>query len=279
MNSFIFEKKALKLLNLKLGEYFFLRYFMSNENERAVSFPEIKENTGLGLTFIKENIKSLLIIGLIKKTKDKNLNNTNVYFVDYELMKKLLQVSESDVRPTDSIITPLSESDVRPTSSSDVRPTGRSDVRPTFIIKEKEKEIIKETCNPVFKYLIEYWNSKKIIVHEPTDKLIKSISKLIAKKRMPLEALKMAIDRFSEVYTSNDYYWTHKWSLEEFLGRKNAHVFFTDEFVFEKYLKKQPNSNNKEQQKQNELDKIYRELMGDDQFKDDNCIEVDFMRG
>lgn len=76
--------------------------------------------------------------------------------------------------------------------------------------------------------IFEYWNEKNIIPHR---KLTEDISKAIEKalKTYKEEEIKTCIDRYSKVIGDKDYFWHYKWTLKDFLTRKDGIFSFTDE--------------------------------------------------
>ena len=116
--------------------------------------------------------------------------------------------------------------------------------------------------------IFDYWNSKKIIVHKKlTDKIKRKISGALD-THSPDE-LKKAIDNYHTVLTSDKYYWTYKWTLDDFLQR-GVEKFLTDA-CFENYKKdkgtsqqftKAPNKGNFDQRKYDNdyFDKLYKEV-------------------
>jgi hypothetical protein len=72
-----------------------------------------------------------------------------------------------------------------------------------------------------------YWNSKKIIVHKRLTKEIKAaINKTV--KNYSVENIQQAIDVYKEILDSK-FYFDYKWSLVDFLNRKNGISTFMDE--------------------------------------------------
>lgn len=73
-----------------------------------------------------------------------------------------------------------------------------------------------------------YWNNKNIIPHR---KLTEDISKAIEKalKVYSEEEIKTYIDRYAKVISDKDYFWHYKWSLKDFLTRKDGISSFTNE--------------------------------------------------
>ncbi|MCK5610008.1 replication protein [Candidatus Pacearchaeota archaeon] len=79
--------------------------------------------------------------------------------------------------------------------------------------KESIKDIIKESIYSVFKY----WNEQGITKHKIIDKYKPSIN--AALKDYPEEEIKKAISNYNKILNDSAYYWTHKWTLKEFLQR------------------------------------------------------------
>lgn len=76
--------------------------------------------------------------------------------------------------------------------------------------------------------IFNYWNSKNIIVHrELTNNINKSINKAL--KTYTEEAIKEYIDRYDKVLKDKSWFFDYKWSLENFLNRKDGISSFTDE--------------------------------------------------
>lgn len=76
-----------------------------------------------------------------------------------------------------------------------------------------------------YKQILEYWNKGQVIIHSKvSDNCKKSIDKWL--KEFTLEELKTAIRSYAETYHDDECYFSHKWSLEEFVKRNNgARVF------------------------------------------------------
>ena len=122
--------------------------------------------------------------------------------------------------------------------------------------------------NNIYNAIFEHWNSKKIIVHKKlTDKIKRKIRGAL--NTYSPDEIKKAIDNYSTVLTSDEYYWTYKWTLEDFLQR-GVEKFLTDA-CFENYKKdkgisqqftKAPNKGNFDQRKYDNdyFDKLYKEV-------------------
>lgn len=76
--------------------------------------------------------------------------------------------------------------------------------------------------------IFNYWNSKNIIVHrELTNNIDKSIIKAL--KTYTEEEIKEYIDRYDKVLKDKSWFFDYKWTLEDFLNRKDGISSFTDE--------------------------------------------------
>lgn len=99
--------------------------------------------------------------------------------------------------------------------------------------KEKNEENKKEqssqynNLNIISNNIYSHWNSKKIIVHKSINKDIeKSIEKAL--KKYSDKEIVQAIDTYSEILES-EFYFNYRWSLIDFLNRKNGISTFTEE--------------------------------------------------
>lgn len=73
-----------------------------------------------------------------------------------------------------------------------------------------------------------YWNSKHIIMHrELTQDIRQAIEKAL--KSYGEEEIKTYIDRYGTVISDKEYFWHYKWSIKDFLTRKDGISSFTDE--------------------------------------------------
>lgn len=96
-----------------------------------------------------------------------------------------------------------------------------------------------------------YWNSKNIIKHrELTEDISKAIEKNL--KLYKEEEIKTYIDRYAKVIGDKNYFWHYKWSLKDFLSRKDGISSFTDEGS--KWVSYCENTKNKEKPKYGAFD-------------------------
>lgn len=93
-------------------------------------------------------------------------------------------------------------------------------------LKFKKKEI-KEECNKDMQAIFDCWNSKGIIKHKTLSPVIKkAVEKVL--KNYKLDEIVQAINTYSEILNSQ-FYFNYKWSLSDFLNRKNGISTFMKE--------------------------------------------------
>jgi len=105
---------------------------------------------------------------------------------------------------------------------------------------EEEKRIEQNRIEKnIYKEILDYWNNKNIINHKQgyITKIKGKINTLL--KDYSNNDIKQCIDIYTEIYKSDSYYWTHRWTLEELLQR--GFDKFKDKTAFDTYRK----SNNK----------------------------------
>jgi len=75
--------------------------------------------------------------------------------------------------------------------------------------------------------LFNYWNEQEIIKHRKMNQAMEShINARL--EEYSLDELKKAIENYSNILKSDNYYWTHKWSLQDFMKPNNV-IRFVDE--------------------------------------------------
>lgn len=106
-------------------------------------------------------------------------------------------------------------------------------------IEDNNKEIIKKKAiersrndQPCYSESIQniyaYWNSKDIIVHRC---LTESIAKAVAKALKSYNEVEICayIDRYNTILKDGAYFFNYKWTLGDFLTRKDGISSFTDD--------------------------------------------------
>ena len=89
------------------------------------------------------------------------------------------------------------------------------------IDKVIKKENIKE------KEIFDYWNEKNIIKHKDIKSHLKAIEKAL--KEYTIEQIKEYIDRYDTIIKDKTYFFDYKWTLTDFLNRKDGISSFADD--------------------------------------------------
>jgi uncharacterized protein YneF (UPF0154 family) len=107
--------------------------------------------------------------------------------------------------------------------------------------------IMNEQINNIYAF----WNSQKIIQHQELKDALRSTIKARIEAGYTQEQICEAISNYKTVLTEDKYYWTHKWTLQEFLLR-GLDKFLTKNEPFKNYLaenkerkSQKPNKNKK----------------------------------
>lgn len=88
-------------------------------------------------------------------------------------------------------------------------------------ILNTNKENIKE------KEIFDFWNEKDIIKHKDIKPHLKAIQKAL--KEYSVEQIKEYIDRYNKVIKDKNYFFDYKWTLTDFLNRKDGISSFADD--------------------------------------------------
>lgn len=94
------------------------------------------------------------------------------------------------------------------------------------ILSVSEPEIVEKISEK--EEIFNFWNEKNIIKHRNLTKEIEnSLEKSL--KKLNKDMIIECIDRYSKVLSDKNFYFDYKWSLTDFLNRKNGISSFTDE--------------------------------------------------
>lgn len=92
--------------------------------------------------------------------------------------------------------------------------------------------------------IFEHWKNQNIINHrELTQKMKSAINARL--KSYSVDELKQAISNYQEILNSDEYYWTHKWTIQDFMKPDNV-VRFLDESNPKQNFKSSYKPDNKE---------------------------------
>lgn len=110
----------------------------------------------------------------------------------------------------------LSVENLSASCKEDIKKDKKKDIT-NVISKEKEKN----------QEIFDFWNEHKVVVHR---KLTDEMKRAITVKLKDYSAIELckAIANYAEIVNSQDYYWNHRWTLQEFLSRKSAVERFLD---------------------------------------------------
>lgn len=191
---------------------------------------------------------------LIAKSDSKKTTLTVVNYNDYQILKD--SENDSETTGTFSEIEKKSKKNDRETTVGSI---DNSNLGGFEEIKKRQRNITeksqKHTNNndnndnndnkDIYTDLYEFWNSKEIIKHKKlTDKMKTKIKSTL--KDYDVETLKEIISTYAEIVNDEKYYFTYKWSLEDFLQR-GLKQFENSDVAKQNFLKKEfnktPNQN------------------------------------
>lgn len=89
-----------------------------------------------------------------------------------------------------------------------------------------------------------HWNSKDIIKHRELNKAMESGIRARLRK-YSIGELKKSIDNYNEILTNEKYYWTHKFSLQDFVKPSNFVKFVDDASPLDNYIDSKKVKNDK----------------------------------
>lgn len=91
---------------------------------------------------------------------------------------------------------------------------------PTLLNKDNtnKRSNKKKNNSRIIKSIFSYWNTKNVVIHRKLSGKIKRKIESALKEFAPDE-IKKAIDNYATVLHGRQYYWTYRWTLDEFLQR------------------------------------------------------------
>lgn len=103
---------------------------------------------------------------------------------------------------------------------------------------------INNTSNSIYTLFV-YWNGQEIIKHRKMNQAMQShINARL--QEYSLDELKQAITNYSTILNSDDYYWTHKWSLQDFMKPNNVTRFVDEANPIDNFKSSKAKTSNKE---------------------------------
>ena len=183
--------------------------------EWATQFPFWSEST-IKRTIRSLEKKGLIITGNYNKVK---IDKTKWYTIDYEKLERMTS--------------PSGQNDLS-SGSKWSHGTGQNDPTNT-------RDYTENTTDIYIYDIFDYWNSKGIIKHRSINQQMKSHIKARLKE-YTVDELKKAILNYSTVLNNDEYYWTHKWSLQDFMKPNNVTRFVDEAEPLINFLKKSKRS-------------------------------------
>lgn len=194
-NGFINDKR------LSLKAKGLLLYFLSKPDDWTFYLSEISKNSTDGIQSISSGLKELEECGYIQKNLKRNKGKLSGGYDFYVYETPQLQPKQEN---TESVKHQIGD------------------------LPNRENPVLLNTdTNTNTNNIYIHWNSKNIIKHSS---LTKEIEKAIEKslKIYAENDIKQAIDVYNEIIKS-EFYFSYKWSLPDFLNRKNGISTFMDE--------------------------------------------------
>lgn len=186
-----------------------------NSQEIVQTFKSIGKFAGLQRQTVSDSLKLLEKLGILEVKTERN----------------------TEGRFDTSTIILLSTGALKPSRTETVSP---ATVKQTILEEEMQEERVntnlerrKENIHTL-SLILSRWNEKSIVVHSEFSGSVSSKA-LNLVKFFGLEKVLASIDTYAEVYHSPKTYFKHKWTLFEFLQRKNGCEVFVYK-VFGDYL-------------------------------------------
>jgi len=176
---------------------------------------QIVDGTGLYRSHVSRTIKKLLAKKMI--TKDKKQIGVQK---DYDLWMLPEQVTISTNKKLPIQVPKVTNLGTKVTN------LGTKKLPIQVPTKEKKETITKETIQKKRRHkVLQYWNNKGITKHQDTKNMLNQIR--IGLKKYKPNDIKLAIDRYDEIYKSNFFY-SSLWRLDDFLKQGNGVPAFLD---------------------------------------------------
>lgn len=228
--------------------------FGFNRKDHELSIGFISKATGLSYKSVEKELKNLIeqkVLFVSKqstKTRSRKIG-MNKYYTDWQIESSLPPNNGS---PT--IMGDLQKEETVPPDYGGESPTIIGDMSPLEIgegllqLGGEERKYIKKDIKDNIYTIFEFWNSKKIIVHRELTDTTKSAINARLKANTEAELIE-AIENYHFCLKSEDHYYTHKFTLKEFMNPKNVDKFLTVNDPLEnfrdKFKKKSPDNNKK----------------------------------
>lgn len=136
---------------------------------------------------------------------------------------------------------------------------------PVLGLEYQERKIFKEKYKESIYTVFEHWNTKKITQHRTMTQAMESAINARLTGKYDLSEILEAIDNYSTILTSDKYYYSHRFTITEFMNPKNIDRFMTDNKPFENFIdKNKVNGNGSPKQTDDDKLKLLKEWTKND---------------
>jgi phage replication O-like protein O len=224
-------KFSLNEIKIILCVFRFTYGFNRKEHEMSLSF--FMKHTGLNRSRVNDSVRKLLEYNVLILAKKGNAKTSNSYAFNKDYDSWTIEKYSSFNDTSNKLNTSVQiDTSVQNDTSTSVQIDTSTSVQ--FDTQERNnKESIKENIYTIF----EHWKSKGIIVHKKMNKQMESHINARLEDYEIGELLK-AIDNYCEVLNNDRYYWTHRWTLQDFMKPNNVVRFLDSSKPFEAFSSK-----------------------------------------
>lgn len=211
--------------------------FCRKEHEMSLTF--LSNATGVHKQQIKMELAKLIELNVIKVTSESSYTTSRKLSFNKNYDEWNQSQSVKKVPVSESTYTTVSEITTTTVSESTYQERN---------IKENSKENIYT--------IFDHWNSKKIMVHRELNQKRKSAinARLV---KYSIDQLVAAINNYDQILKGEEYFWSYKWSLEDFMNPKNLDRFLDENEPFKNFAKDKKNVKSiADHRKQKEIDRF-----------------------
>lgn len=164
-----------------------------------------------GYLAIQKSDSMLIQITNFRSTKKVNFGET----VMQDVAEPEVEVMQVSAEPSCRMLPNQLQNPAEPISINSIKQVSLGN--PLNVIKIKHKNIYR---------IFEFWNTKNIITHREFEKFKSAIE--VKLKNYTADEIIEAIKTYAEVLHGSEYYFSYRWSLDQFLSRKNGLDRFLD---------------------------------------------------
>jgi hypothetical protein len=234
----IVPKKIMKA-NISIGAKALLCYMLTyTGGGKAECFPSVEticKHLNSSKPTIVKLIKELVDSELIEKTRlypNDPLRRNNKYVI------KIFNNESKKSEPSEGKEFELSREELFTYNNTTLNKTRKSNNKDNFSASTDQKdETVQNKREEKIRRLLDIWNGEKIYIHD-----FEVAVRYMKKKHIDLvevygiEEFKAAVKNYAEIISDDDYWFTHKWAMWDFIMR-GLHKFVDKVDPHEQYLK------------------------------------------